>query len=154
MKASAQLERYITDVAPEHYVHKNAPSTFAGLMERRADFMHGEPLPVSGDGCEHTVYSSPEVNYAFRAWHDGIHIVHGYDFSLAGEQATLAVHHTMMGYRAAEYGLVESDFALMTVEVLGQRMYYERHREYVSNQEAFAAFAMSAGILAAIEGHW
>lgn len=44
----------------------------------------GRILVWSG-GSDYSIYTSPEVNWAFRAWHDYIHITMGATFTKAGE---------------------------------------------------------------------
>jgi len=50
----------------------------------------GRMLVYSG-ASERTIYGDPEVNYAFRAWHDWCHWRGRYDFSYEGERAACAM---------------------------------------------------------------
>jgi len=68
------------DVVPD----SEAPNT---LERVQADILQGR-LRVSGDHCEGTAYGDPEVNIAFRAWHDWTHWRHSTPFTLEGEIAT------------------------------------------------------------------
>ena len=45
-------------------------------------------MVVAREGADNTIFGAPEVNYAFRAWHDWCHWMGGFDFSLYGECAT------------------------------------------------------------------
>jgi len=150
-KASSRLEAFIRDAAPPHIAVADAPNTYKALLLHRGTLWMGQPLPVYNGGCDRTIYSSPNVNYAFRAWHDGIHIAHELDFSPAGEQQVLAVSHAHMAQHAKRYGLVAEDFAAITADILGQVMYYQKHGKYVDDQQAFVTRCLEQGILKAIE---
>ncbi|WP_041369336.1 hypothetical protein [Nakamurella multipartita] len=45
----------------------------------------GEPLPVSDQFCDDTVYLDPKTNMAFRYWHDVSHVRLGLSFDLVDE---------------------------------------------------------------------
>lgn len=63
-----------------------APSTLPALNQ---EYRSGGSIPrVSGDFCAGTAFGDPEVNIAFRAWHDWTHWRHQTPFTLEGEIAT------------------------------------------------------------------
>ena len=70
------------DVAPD------APSTYRAL---KAHLDAGKRLVVYDGGSEGTIYVTPAVNHAFRAWHDFSHWTGKHDFSVRGECAVFAM---------------------------------------------------------------
>lgn len=153
-RASNNLERFIKYIAPPHVAVADAPDSYTKLMRQRGLLYMGQPLPVYNGGCDRTIYSNASVNYAFRAWHDKIHITHELDFSPAGEQGVLAVHLYQMGQYAREFHLVPDDFSAVIADVLGQVMYYQKAKAFVDNQAGFVSDARQRGILNAIEEVW
>lgn len=62
---------------PDHY-----PDLLAAYRRSRST---GEPLPVSDQFCDDTVYLDPKTNMAFRYWHDVSHVRLGLSFDLVDE---------------------------------------------------------------------
>ena len=65
-------------------VADEAPSTLEDLC---AWLDSGALLTVWSGASDYTIYGSPEVNAAFRAWHDFVHYQQRSPFTLAGEAA-------------------------------------------------------------------
>ena len=93
--ASPELEAHIIEQAPSHYATSEAPSTWEALRNW-ADYTKYnsdlDKLPVFDKGCDRTIYSRPQVNHAFRAWHDSLHLSLNAGFDRAGESAVAAAH--------------------------------------------------------------
>ncbi len=111
-----------------------APETYDELM---AHLDAGGRMLVYSGGSERTIYGDPQVNFAFRAWHDWCHWRGGYDFSYEGERAAC----TMQGdHLVALYG--ESPQTrrwrrILQAEIKGQRDYFDRHGEFPADQRGF-----------------
>lgn len=76
-------------VLPGGYdVSDAAPETYEELI---AHLDAGGRMLVYSGGSEQTIYGDPEVNFAFRAWHDWCHWQGRYDFSHEGEHAACAM---------------------------------------------------------------
>jgi len=87
-RVSAYTLSVIRSLAPKHFGTHNAPSTYAALEQAWAKAQRtNSPFPVYSGGCESTIYGAPEDNYAFRAWHDSIHIALKAGFDVIGESA-------------------------------------------------------------------
>ena len=86
MHTLKDLEEMILKIAPDHIACEDAPNTMAELLH----WYHSGSgaMPVYSGASDKTIWSSPEVNYAFRAWHDMVHIMFNYDFSFEGEIST------------------------------------------------------------------
>ena len=135
--ARQELTDFVLAVAPPHYPTYNAPNTFDALCVRYAvsGISETRPLPVWSGACENTIYTSPEGNYAFRAWHDLTHLRLGADFSRDGEFAA-AWQHQREAYLA---GLSRAARQLLWIDTWGQFEYGLTHDgAFVENQLEFA----------------
>src|SRR5208282_1357378 len=65
-----------------------APETYEELI---AHLDAGGRMVVYSGGSERTIYGDPEVNFAFRAWHDWCHWRGRHDFSQEGERVACAM---------------------------------------------------------------
>ena len=111
-----------------------APDTYRKL---KAHLDAGNRMVVAKSGSEGTIYGEPEVNYAFRAWHDWCHWRGEHDFTPEGE---LAVFRMQAWHLRQTYGATEQSLQwarILEAEVVGQRLYYEAHKTYVTDQRAF-----------------
>ncbi|MGI1661363.1 hypothetical protein ACRDNQ_03895 [Palleronia sp. KMU-117] len=129
-------------LVPQYVVSDDAPGTFRALKEH---LDAGKTLVVAAAGSDYTVFGTPEVNWAFRAWHDWVHWRFEYDFSLPGEAATCSkqIEHLYTYFPGSPH--LERWSRLLVAEVIGQRQYYERHRAYVDDQRAFAVAYIANG---------
>ena len=87
------------------------------------------PYMVFNGGSENTIYDLPETNFAFRVWHDSVHYNRDLNFSVADE--------VLVGYYQARMFDNPLASCLIYADTAGQRIYYERHREFVVNQKEF-----------------
>jgi hypothetical protein len=124
-----------TAVLPAGYdVAAVAPETYEELI---AHLDAGRRMLVYSGGAERTIYGDPEVNYAFRAWHDWCHWRGRHDFSLEGERATCAMQGAHL---VALYGESPQTVwwrRILHAEVIGQREYFDRHGVFPDDQRAF-----------------
>jgi len=113
-------------------VCETAPSTY---QELKNHLDAGKRLVVYSGGSNGTIYADPEVNYAFRAWHDYTHWKGSFDFSVEGETAVCQEQCRQLVER---YGDSARRWCgILRAEVIGQRLFYQRHKKYVSDQRAF-----------------
>ncbi len=94
-------------------------------------------MVVYNGGCDGTIYADPEVNYAFRAWHDWCHWRGGYDFSVCGETAVCAMQCLELLSQHGDGEQTRRWIAILRAEVVGQRLYYQRHKRYIDDQRGF-----------------
>lgn len=145
-KASVALEALILRLAPPHYATPDAPSTLDALQAAWAN-QDARGLPVFDGGCDHTIYSSPDVNYAFRAWHDSIHVQGGYGFDGRGEECAMWRQCAQL----LEAGLPTSDWFALYFDVWGQFLYSNAHGgEFPADQAAFVGACFAYGMRAAV----
>ncbi len=98
----------------------------------------GRITVYSGD-CDTSIFDDPDINVMFRAWHDWCHIQGDHDFTVGGEMqaAYMQMQHVITLYGDGETG---REFCrLIDAEVIGQAMYYHKHKKYVKDQRTFVA---------------
>jgi hypothetical protein len=121
-----ELNRLILKFAPKHSISDIAPNSFETLMDSKTT-----GLVVWSGASEGTIYGSSLVNYAFRAWHDSLHISLCAGFDLIGESRVANEQARLLqgdGYAAIILG-----------EVLGQTQYYLKNGFFPTNQVEFMA---------------
>ena len=77
---SYELNSKILKLAQRHTVKDIAPDSFASLKGASTS-----GLVVYSGGSDNTIYGDPRVNWAFRAWHDKLHLDLNAPFTLQGE---------------------------------------------------------------------
>ena len=122
-------------------VADDAPQT---LEELTAHIKRTGRMAVWSGASERTVFSDPETNYAFRAWHDWHHWRHQLPFDAEGERKVcerqIADVRLLYGYSADADRMV----AILEAEVLGQLAHQVEHGEFPKDQHAFAAAWLSS----------
>jgi hypothetical protein len=116
-------------------VSDTAPDTFDKLKSHVEQT--GRMLVWNG-ASDATIFGDPEVNYAFRAWHDWCHLAGNHPFTPEGERgaANLQIQHIreIYGYTADANEMVR----LIDAEVNGQVTYHEHHNgDFPADQVAF-----------------
>lgn len=121
---NAEFNSKILRLAPKHEAKDTAPDTFASLLANKYS-----RLVVWAGASEKTIYGDPSVNWAFRAWHDALHIKLNADFTLQGEILVAREQAT----------LIDSDAmaSLIMAEVQGQAEYFAKHGEFPVDQQQF-----------------
>lgn len=129
---SPELDAYILRVAPPHIATPR--DTFADLFPWACTHVLGrDPLPVWDGASEHTIYGSPAVNHAARAWHDATHIMLGRGFSFDDEK--LVVEEQIRQARVS--GLGPYALALIEADGIGQQLYLRRFGAFPIDQRSF-----------------
>jgi hypothetical protein len=116
------LNERILELAPKHIVSAYAPDTFETLSRNIGG------LVVWDGGSDNTIYGDAKVNWAFRAWHDSLHLKLNADFSLEGETRVALEQARILGGYHAE---------IVLAEVIGQAEYFAKHGEFPTNQVEF-----------------
>jgi hypothetical protein len=133
MLLSVALNQKLLDLAPRFSVSENAPNTFAELKGRTS------PLVVYSGASDCTIYGDPRINYAFRAWHDSIHLRLNAGFTVAEEIRVAEESARILGGTLGE---------IIYTEIADQRIYAEITGQFVGNQVDFMVSHLKAkGIL-------
>lgn len=125
---SCVLESIVMSLAPPHVVVDYSPS-----WEELQALPAGAPIPIWSGASEHTVWSSPAVNYAFRAWHDATHLRLGRGFDRDSERA-VAVAQVL---EALAHGAGTLAIAVLLCETELQQDLFYATGEFPQDQRAF-----------------
>ena len=154
--ASPKLCAFVRKQAPPHYATSDAPSSWAELQAWNQRWLDSARaygtcyvLPVFDGGCENTVYPDNATNYAFRAWHDSLHLANGYSFSREDEIKVGLIHMQ----QARRAGLAQRDLDVLIADTIGQIEYYHRHKQFVKNQARFVTDVLARGLLAVLNSN-
>lgn len=107
-------------------VAEHAPDTFETLTEHSSV---SRELIIWPGGSKHAIYKDASVNYAFRAWHDALHLQLQAGFDLSGE--------TRVAMEQARQCSSDIAAAIMLTEVIGQAEYFKKYGEFPENQIDF-----------------
>ncbi len=115
-------------------ISPNAPASYRAL---RKHLDAGKRMTVFSGGCTNIIYGAPHVNRAFRAWHDLCRWQAGFDFSVQGEIDTWRLQYQQLQQVFGHTLRTRMWGQILHAEIVRQRPYYERHREYLVDQRAF-----------------
>ena len=130
-------------------VSDDAPSTYKDLC---AHLDAGNRMLVFKGGSDHTIYSSPEVNWALRAWHDWCHWRGHHDLTTDGERAVCDMQ--MQHLRELDGSQAERWGRIIRAEIVGQAEYYRLHKRFPDDQRGFAEAYMSCPAAALLWPLW
>lgn len=101
-----------------------APDTFANLKSSQT----GGRLVVWSGESSNTIYGDASSNWAFRAWHDFLHLKLNAPFTLEGEIHVAKAQASQCGTLAA---------SIIMAEVQGQVEYFNKYGKFPVNQIEF-----------------
>ena len=126
------------DLMPEGWdVIEDAPDTLEELLEYYEK--HGR-VAVNVESRHGCTVGDPETHYAFRAWHDLIHVLNPIEaaFNLEGEKWAAEKHRQEI-YRRLGYTPEAAFFgALIEIEIVAQNAHYLRLGFWPEDPRAFA----------------
>lgn len=124
MMLSNELNQKILKLAPKFQAKDIAPNSFADLKENSL-----ESLVVWAGASDQTIYGDAKVNWAFRAWHDQLHLKLNAPFTYDGEKL-VAIEQAR---------LIDSDQLglILIAEIVGQTEYYNKYGSFPVDQVAF-----------------
>jgi len=103
-------------------------------------------LPISGEGCNRTIYYNPNVNIMGRLWHDITHL--SLDLGYTVKEERIVIMAQLRTMKTA--GLSVLARKIFWADMYGQAKYYERYNKYVVNQDAFLGSCLTHCINTAI----
>lgn len=113
----------------------DAPNTLEGLTAHvRAT---GRMLVWNGASTG-TIFGSPEVNFAFRAWHDAIHVLGNHAFTLEGELEVAEVQKAWLRSHYPNHPNLSRWVRLIDIEVVEQSKHFAAYGAFPEDQRAFA----------------
>jgi hypothetical protein len=127
----------------------DAPVDHRSLLRAHArSLLTGEPLPVSDEHMERTIYVDGRGNLAFRFWHDITHLRLGHGFDLDGEIEVSRAHLDVMAAAGFPPGSLE--FELLHADTLGQTLCGAATGRFPTDQICFARLSLTSTLALAI----
>ena len=121
---SAELNSRILKLAPKHSVSDHAPCSMVTLADSRTS-----GLVVWSGASDSTIYGDRAINWAFRAWHDSLHLALNADFSMQGEKLVALEQCRLIGSDAMA--------KIIMGEVVGQVEYLNKYGHFPTDQFVF-----------------
>jgi hypothetical protein len=118
----------------------DAPNTF---KELKREFEQRGKITVFSGNSDDSIYADASINQMARAWHDWAHIQANADFSVEGEGKTCELQCQQISARLGDER-AESIIRVLRADVIGQSLYYEKHRKYVRRQKEFVIAYMES----------
>lgn len=112
----------------------DAPETMDELRAERDRCVAGrghETFTVWAGGSDLTIYTSAEANYAFRFWHDMIHLTTGLEMNVHDEVRVGMMQAERVGLH---FGHGSIEYKLMVADTCGQSVYHAMHGAFPFNQ--------------------
>jgi hypothetical protein len=127
----------------------DAPADYRSLLHAyaRSQFT-GDPLPVSDEHMETTIYIDGAGNLAFRFWHDITHLRLGHGFDLDGEIEVARAQLDVLAAAGFPAGTLE--FELLHADTLGQTLCGAATGRFPADQICFARLTLSSTLAFAI----
>lgn len=124
-----------SEALPNGYdVTDNAPSSFPDFVQH---LDQGRRMQVWSGASNFTIYGSPEVNYALRAWHDLCHYTGRHPFTLSGEAEAALLQIRQLEARFPNSSSARRWKALILADVVGQSLFHEVQGQFPENQRRF-----------------
>lgn len=129
--------------------HDKAPDNLSDLVATWDNCKRiGGPVIVSDLHCDKTVFSSPYVNMAFRAWHDYRHITESAEFDDVGERLVQNemcsdIAQWLDGTGCTRYQFKRA-LELLHCENIGQLEYWKAYGSPPDDQRTFALGYLAA----------
>lgn len=117
----------------------DAPETFRAL---KAEMAARGRITINSVNSDDTIYGSRIINIMSRAWHDWAHLQGGYGFSVEGEASACRLQCEQIR-ELVPVDQADPLCALLEAEVVGQSIYFERHRRFIERQRDFVVAYMS-----------
>jgi hypothetical protein len=116
-----------------------APKTYKAL---KAELAARGRITIDSVNSDNTIYGSSTINIMSRAWHDWAHLQGGFGFSVEGETSACQLQCKQIR-ELAPVDQADHLCALLEAEVVGQSIYYQRHRRFLQRQREFVVAYMN-----------
>lgn len=147
MKLSKKAEHFILMSAPKHIASEDSPNTYESVRKFWMDeglfhvFSGGTPV-------ENTIFSSREVQYAYRAWHDSIHMKYEIPFGMQSELAVARLQESI----ALDAGVAADDAKLLRLDLEAHiEYYYASGLNHPDKQLDLIEYCLTNGIQVMVE---
>jgi len=121
----------------------DAPETLQSIREAflkaRKD---RQAFPVYSGASDKTVYLNPEGNWAFRFWHDILHVIHASDTKFEDEVKLGYLHVQAV---EKEFGKGSLEARIMGWDTVGQSAYHAILGNFPEDQAGFVFASLKSG---------
>lgn len=107
------------------------------LKRLKAEYASRGRITIYSGGSEGTIFDCADTNRMFRAWHDHAHLTLDANFSFEGETAACEYQIAQIFARYGDGDTGQEMARVLRAEVIGQALFWQRNRRYVSRQRAF-----------------
>ena len=127
-----------------HYHLTPNPDDVDTLEKVQEYYLKTNHIRVWTGASENTIFGDPRLNWAFRAWHDLIHVTNGEAFTLIGEINVAAIQCHQVGVFLADETPVQRKVvrSLIMCEVVKQAQYFTEHGRFPEDQVQFTIDTM------------
>lgn len=145
LRMAAKITR-VTGVNYEESL--SAPSTFEEVKtEWQLAKKTTRPFKVYSGASDRTIYDSPHVNWAFRFWHDYLHVFGNRGMNFYDEAVIAKTHIEAV---AAEFGESSLEAKIIEADTYGQAVWYAVNGSYVEDQREFVTMYVKHGAMYAL----
>jgi hypothetical protein len=95
---------------------------------------NGGVIQVFSGASENTIFTHKHGNYAFRFWHDFLHVKHNLSFE---HECEVLIGYMHVSEIEKEFGIDSLESKLIRADTIGQTDYYRKYRKFPDNQLEF-----------------
>lgn len=111
---------------------EDAPTTFAEVVAYYEE--HGR-LCIAQEASAHSIFDCEDTNVHYRAWHDAVHVVNGFQFNVAGEAATCCIQIAMLYRLYGDNPVTRRWCRILLADTLGLVLYFQRTGTWPADEE-------------------
>jgi len=143
IKLLPKTEQWLLDIAPRHFASENSPTSYEAVQKQAS--LYGI-FHVFNGGSTDTIFSSRAVQYAYRAWHDSLHLMKQWDFSHASELKVAILQEAV----AISWGIDERDAKMLRLDLEAHIEYVYAKGEHPVNQIELIKDCLQNGVQATV----
>jgi hypothetical protein len=122
---------------------EDAPDTLQSIREAFLKSRNDRSgFPVYAGASDKTIYLSPEGNWAFRFWHDILHVIHASNTTFEDEVKLGWLHVQAV---EKEFGKGSLEARIMGWDTVGQSAYHVMMGNFPEDQREFVFNALTRG---------
>lgn len=143
LKLLPETEQFLLDVAPPHFASPDSPTSYEAV---RAQAERYGIYHVFSGGSVDTVFSGRAIQYAYRAWHDSIHLKYNIDFSMESELEVAELQEKI----ALAAGIDPRDAMILRLDLEAHIKYYYAKGEHPDRQIELITDCLANGVEATV----
>ena len=115
-------------------VATDAPQTYEALRDY---YNETGKIKVWNGASECTIFGYPVVNWAFRAWHDWVHVMNSLEFTVDDEHSVMRFQQLQIIELLGNTAQAQRFCMYLEAEIDGQAEYFQKHGHFPEDQRAF-----------------